>query len=227
MQTTYVYSLLLVWIFLGLSLFGCAKADRMQKFPSSRAAENVALTSEGASESTQPLPESLIQFGEPQLGGSGCVVEGLANTKVEREGLLIPDFVLDGQNEGSSLLVRATCGVAVAFSNPHAIGLAVTGIELEQERSTPVGTTVKTSAEVFLAGEKGPHAEDLVVGTRNGFIRDVKTLSFAKPLIICGVSSGILRLNVSQLLEKQNNHLDLKSKLSQLRVLFTPIQCTP
>ena len=175
-----------------------------------------------------PLEDiSGVQFGLIQMGGTNCEIRAGETAIIERDALHLPDFLSQVSLTSVQDLKRGSCNLSIPFQTSSHMGFVVTGVELTQERLLSKGSRLRLIGEAFIAGQKGANFDEALLSRRSDLeeLQEQKLYKFEQPLVVCGKLEGILRLNLAQVLDREFEGVASSSRLSNLRLLYAPIDC--
>lgn len=172
-------------------------------------------------------PAYTVHFGPIEIGGVNCNIDAGDTSMVDRDAIVIPDFNTTVNLKKSDELKRSSCNLSIPFETLGSTGYAITSIELVHERHLPRGGQFRLYGEVFITGQRGSKFEEtleLEVSDK-GEVVEHKEYLLDEPLVVCGKNRGLLRMNLSQIVEQHEKMINGYSKLRDLRIQYTPIEC--
>lgn len=168
-----------------------------------------------------------IRFGDINLGGLNCNIAAGETALIERDSIQLPAFETFVELTEGTSLKRSSCNLSMTFEAVENTGFAVTSIELDHEYSIKDSAVFRLGGEVFVAGTKGSKFEEMTVITKqeNNLMTEHKRFELAEPLIVCGKTGGLLRMNLNQILEQADSLTSGVSHLRALKINYAPVDC--
>ncbi|MEY4615773.1 MAG: hypothetical protein RJB66_733 [Pseudomonadota bacterium] len=168
-----------------------------------------------------------VRFGNIEIGGLNCNITAGESAIIERDSIQIPAFDTFVELKEGQSLKRSSCNLSVPFYAQANTGFAITGVEFEHEYTINDSAVFRLNGEVFVAGTIGSKFEEMVLITKeqNEKTTEHKLFELREPLIVCGKNSGLLRMNLGQILEAAEPSSSGLSQLRALKITYTPVDC--
>ncbi len=223
MQTKLIFHLSL-FTFQLLAGLGCVKPGLSENLVSPHSSQESPAPEAPPGEKPRER-DSGIQFGAIELGGPGCNINAGSTAAVDREHINLPDFAQVTEFTELGLIKRSSCNLTIPFAAQDGVGFVITGFEVSHEHLLPEGTKLRLSFEAFIPGIKGPLYEETILGVDVNHQVDAKLITLPEPLLVCGKSGGLLRVNTNQILDRQTEDIPTLSHLRSLKIQYVPVDC--
>lgn len=155
---------------------------------------------------------SVLDIRSAGVGGTGCI-GGNADIRLIGQTLQIRTPGLVAVTTEAEGLARKNCAISIPFKLKQNERLIVSNTRLNAALNLKRKAVVKTSGEVFIAGSSGARAESTDSGPKN----QLSIFRIGGVSTACG-EDGILRLNMSQILQAKNVRSQARINGATLRV---------